>query len=335
MYGGEIAMQLTNAIIFMIAKDNCPLNIVEKEGFQKLIKIAAPLYAMSSRKCITKLIEDKYTALVSIVLHFVSENSLKSVTLGVMPLSERHTANNIGIWLLELLETWQIKNESVVVIVSVNASNMTKAIKDTFGESRFLSCFAHSLNLVAMQLIVDKVVKEILDKIKTIVTYFKHSVIATDHLRKNSELKLIQSVSTRWNSTYYMLERFMELSLIIGFIMLDIPESPPMLSATELQVTAMGEKMRCLLITTLEERFKQIKNKNILSIATILDPRFKLLHFKDQLALSSTISYIKNELRLTKLLDTSENNCLDLNAVDLDDNDIWSHHKRLLAAENK
>ena len=49
-----------------------------------------------------------------------------------------------------------------------------------------------------------------------LVGHFKHSVVASEELKKRqkqmeqSELKLIQSCTTQWNSTYYMLKRLVE-----------------------------------------------------------------------------------------------------------------------------
>lgn len=74
-------------------------------------------------------------------------------------------------------------------------------------------------------------------KIKDIISFFKKSVVAADQLRQNSNLKWIQSVETRWNSTFNMLERFIELSEKISCIILHCPTAPPMLSASELQAT--------------------------------------------------------------------------------------------------
>lgn len=55
---------------------------------------------------------------------------------------------------------------------------------------------------------------------KNIVKWFKHSVVASDEPRKanNGDGKLIKEVATRWNSTYYMLERLTKLSKIINDI---------------------------------------------------------------------------------------------------------------------
>lgn len=116
-------------------------------------------------------------------------------------------------WLLNLIDKWNINIENIVVVVSDNAANIKKAIVDAFGADKYLPCFAHSLNLVLARIIdEDEVVKSFCAKIKNIVTYFKKSVIATDQLRLHSNLKLIPSVETRWNSTYNMLERFIQLS---------------------------------------------------------------------------------------------------------------------------
>ncbi|XP_066585169.1 E3 SUMO-protein ligase ZBED1-like [Prorops nasuta] len=410
--GGQKSNEITNAIMFMIAKDNCPLNIVEREGFKKLMKVIAPMYQIPSRKNITKLIEEKYNLLSSIIsdrlsqvecislttdiwtdtlntksflgitAHYIDSEKLKSATLSVVELSDRHTSNNIGDWILEVLELWRIKIENIVAIVSDNASNMTKAIKCTFGEHRFLSCFAHSLNLVAVQIISDVKIKNIIDKVKTIVKYFKHSVVASDELRKKSELKLIQSVPTRWNSTFYMLQRFTEQSLIVGSVLLSLPDSPLMLSASEILTvkefvivlrpferttielcterhTSIGKvipiinclrknliglnletdnakQLRDLSITALEERFKNIENNTMLAVATILDPRFKCLHFKHNVSLSKAISFIKNELYNNIQFESSlDNRIVNIQESLEDSNDLWCHHKQLIAIENK
>lgn len=49
--------------MFMVCKDTLPLNAVEKEGFQYLMKIAVPLYKLPCRRTITQMIDDKYDVL--------------------------------------------------------------------------------------------------------------------------------------------------------------------------------------------------------------------------------------------------------------------------------
>jgi hypothetical protein len=59
--------KITNAVLFMTAKDNCPLSITENEGFRYLMKIVAPRYKCPSRFTFTKLVEEKYQVLSALI----------------------------------------------------------------------------------------------------------------------------------------------------------------------------------------------------------------------------------------------------------------------------
>lgn len=93
-----------------------------------------------------------------------------------------------------------------------------------FGEKKNIPCFAHTINLVVTKSIDDaKNCTALIGKVRKIVKYIKKSVNASDELRKKQmELglkqgqikKMILDVRTRWNSCFYMLERFLVGSLI-------------------------------------------------------------------------------------------------------------------------
>lgn len=130
-----------------------------------------------------------------------------------------------------------IRKESIVAVVSDSAANIKKAIIDSFGVDKHLPCFAHLLNLVPSKIIEnDEIISPSIIKIKNIVTFFKKSVVAADKLRLESNLKLIQSVDTRWNSCYEMLTRFVELADKISVILLLMDNGPEMLIAAELKI---------------------------------------------------------------------------------------------------
>lgn len=98
-----------------------------------------------------------------------------------------------------------------------------------------MPCIAHTLKLV-VQNALDNAndIASIINKIKHLVTFFKHSVSATDELNKICKLKLKQSVPTRCNSIYFMLEKCIICSDNIASTIVKFPNSPPMISGTQL-----------------------------------------------------------------------------------------------------
>lgn len=160
---------------------------------------------------------------MGITIQYEYLRTLHSNIIGVTKLTERHDAIFIGQQLQLILNDWNVKDDKIVPIVTDNGANIKKAVKDTFGEIQQIPCFAHTLNLVPQDTLKKcPEVTELCGKVKKIVTFFKHSTIATNELRKSTVLKLIQSVETRWNSTYYMLERFISVSKEVGSVLLDL-----------------------------------------------------------------------------------------------------------------
>lgn len=180
---------------------------------------------------------------------------------------------------------------------------------------------------------------------KSIVLWFKQSCIASNELRKatNAETKLIQDVSTRWNSTYYMMERFLELRDVVNKIVIRHKTAPPMLSGLELSIVSsvlqvlrpleattkevsgdkyctiskiiplvhlmiskiqplvfeesIAKEVQKLVLKEIKKRMGSIEQVTPLAIATILDPRFKKIHFTDHLACSNAVQKIKDMIK--------------------------------------
>ncbi|XP_066587634.1 E3 SUMO-protein ligase ZBED1-like [Prorops nasuta] len=399
---GGSKLEVTNKLLFMITKDNLPYRTVEKEGFKVFIKSILPLYKIPCRKTIANLIQEKYEVLCNIIrdqlrkvvdislttdiwtdqlntksylgltAHYIFDNKHKSVTIGVTQLYERHSAENIKKWLRIIIKEWGVNTESILVIVSDSGSNIKKAIKDEFGPEKHLPCFAHALNLITSKVIESNNIHVIVKKVKSIVCHFKKSIIAADELRKVTELKLIQSVETRWNSTYEMLSRFIELSDKIGCILLQYPTAPAMINATELHIvkefvvllkpfqeatriisgenyltaskvipivntlkvalieavpeTETGKQMKELLLEEFNSRFYDIEDTMILALSTILDPRFKTVHFNSNSACSNSVNKISSALSRTHLDAPAENSVTRINATG-----FWSYHETLVS----
>ncbi|XP_066588042.1 E3 SUMO-protein ligase ZBED1-like isoform X2 [Prorops nasuta] len=401
--GGSRAAEITNKILFMLTKDNMAFEAIEKEGFKLFIKSVAPLYKLPSRETIINLMEEKYKALSTIIKaelssveylslttdiwedrlnfrlyfgvtsHYIFNNQHKSVTIGVTELTERQSAKYFETWLLDVTNEWKIRKENIVVVVSNAGSHIQKAIKDAFGNDKYLACFGNSLNLIPSKVIELPVIKSISNKIRTIFTYFKRSTTAADKLKTSIDLKLIQYFSSQWISTYNMLQMFIDLSDVIKEILLQCRTAPTMITASELETvkesvnllkpfldaiktisaepylmaskaipvvntlktslnalqpkTEIGSKMKKLLLEQFREGFNFIENEIILSISTVLDPRFKNIHFKNDLAYFKTIGNISRALYTRELHKRPiQNNSTSTNIK----NDFWSYHRELV-----
>lgn len=270
---GTKTRKLNNCLLYMICKDHQPFSIVENEGFKNLMKAVVPQYKIPSRTSLRRWLDNKYEVIsetfrkklstiadltlttdiwsdtlnmksfIGVTVHFGIDIELISVTLGVYELDERHTSQYISEKLLRTCEEWGINKDNVTAVVTDNAANMVKAIELAFGKKKHIPCFAHTLNLVAEGTMACSAEwQNIVSKIKAIVTWFKQSCIASDELRKSTttfaETKLIQSVPTRWNSTYYMVQRFLELRSVINDILFRHATAPPMLSGSEISIAS-------------------------------------------------------------------------------------------------
>ena len=103
--------------------------------------------------------------------------------------------------------------QNVISITTDGASNMQKAIADEMpSHVVHVKCLAHTLDLVAKAADGNEEMKSIVAKLKAVIRFFKKSGPAGIALReRNASLKLKQSVNTRWNSTFLMVERYLHL----------------------------------------------------------------------------------------------------------------------------
>jgi len=261
----------------------------------------------------------------------------------------------LGVHLEEVIQRWGITKDKIVAVVSDGASNIVKCINDTFGHDKALVCYAHKLNLlVQCALSSSEEFTKIVQKVKSIVTFFKHSVKASDILRRiqlnggKSEgtcLKLKQECPTRWNSLIYMLQRFLELIEVVSTTLLRVSGAPLMVSEYEIRVLTEGVKLLCpfelaskefstekhlsaskviplkamlnkklnnITCTTKEakqlldqlkiefyKRFHDVEKIRLLAISTILDPRFKRIHFDGPLNAANAVEFIREEIKNT------------------------------------
>ncbi|XP_066585474.1 E3 SUMO-protein ligase ZBED1-like [Prorops nasuta] len=347
--GSSTAEKITNNILYMILADYCPLRIVEKKGFQTLIKSIAPLYKIPSRKSITNLLDFKYghmkekfifniskidhftvtcdiwsditnKSYLSATIHYLyAENKMKNGTLCVYPLEESHTSEYLARTIKIALELFKINQEKISAITTDSGANIKK---------------------VAIQLFEVSYLQNIINKVKTIVVLTKRSTSVSDELKRlqirdgkteGTSLKFIQDVPTRWNCTFYMLERFMVLKDYVYPISLKCSNVPQMLNREELQVLEDAIQILRLMENAIQEYHE---NNLILAISSILDPQLKKLHFKHSSTAAVAMNKIDNILKSDHSLENNKRSDMNTNVLkSVNTNNLWQFHDELVTKE--
>ena len=293
---------------------------------------------------------------ITVTCHFLTSTwELDSHILNTYQVKMQHTGDNIAAELMKVADNWKI-SDKITRAVTDSASNMKAAIRTTGW--KHLPCIAHTLNLIVQESLEhDSELSTIRQKVRSIVTFFKQSVQAKDKLGEiqiqttGEEKKLIRDVVTRWNSSYYMFERVVEMYQAVNSALcfMDISdiqfEVSILKDATKLlqpfeeamkefsadkfisiskiiplaymlqRVTVRSDSTQLLkqnLINSMGRRFCNIEANYILAASTLLDPRFKKLGFGDPSACSKAIERLKVEVASTIVEETSSNHGVSL-----------------------
>ncbi|CAH1114872.1 unnamed protein product [Psylliodes chrysocephalus] len=200
--------KMDNERLGLFKYDYHPFSIVEDRGFRNVVHMLNPSYSLPNRQTISNtLIPLEYEKcldsakaeiqnVVNIYLttgcwtsvknegymartgDYIDNNfKMRSILLSCELQEENHTAINLASRFKDVLKNWQLRK------------------KDTLG-----------------------LVKEVLDKVKSIVAHLRRSTVANTKLKKfqkqvgiDPPKMLTQDVTTRCNSTFHMILRFVEL----------------------------------------------------------------------------------------------------------------------------
>ena len=209
---------------------------------------------------------------MSLTAHFVdSKWDLQSKVISVSRITESQTGEHIAKELEESMKTWNI-DKKVVAVVTDGAKNMMKAGR-LLTDVDHVYCFAHNLNLAVKDTLENlPSLEKARAKVRRIVSHFHHTHKATRELeeyqaqeikerkkevskpqnqlthqkettaqkpddkdKSQRPKKLIQEVVTRWNSTYLMLQRFLQLQAHVRRVLTDNWKTELLLTKTEIE----------------------------------------------------------------------------------------------------
>nr|CAH7753141.1 unnamed protein product [Callosobruchus chinensis] len=151
-------------------------------------------------------------SLLSLTCHGITADfQRKNIVLKAEVLEERHTGDYISEVFQSMLKEWGIQKQNVHCMVRDGGSNMKRAC--SLSGIHNVDCTAHQLHLVVKEAIKNvDTISVLLGKCRKIAGHFNHSTMAKQELEKIQDrlnqkvLKVLQD-STRWNSSYHMLER--------------------------------------------------------------------------------------------------------------------------------
>lgn len=290
---------LDDNLLSLFVLDFQPFSIVEDRGFRRLVKGLNPSYEMPSRKHVSKtLIPAKYeTCLIktkevaenisscclttdnwtsrnnesfmAITIHFINEDfQPTSILLDCAEFKTRHTSKELARELNRVITEWNIKKK-ILIVVSDNASNIKCAITEELKLKHF-GCFAHTINLIVHDALVN--VETLLRNVKSIVSHFKRSTAANQSLRTYQEnsgatpRKVIQDVPTRWNSTFYMIKRFVELEVALRATIALLDVDLPIVSGADWEIL----KQLCKILAPFETTTKVVSGESYMNGSLII-----------------------------------------------------------------
>ncbi|CAJ1052271.1 zinc finger BED domain-containing protein 1 [Xyrichtys novacula] len=265
----ELELYLAKALKAMVEAKH---EAAKEKAKAKLEKVAA-----------VSLTSDMWTSInmdayLAVTCHFVDERTrLSSVLLGVQVFPQSHTAENIARVKASLMEEWGITNK-VTCMVTDGAPNMVACGREL--KLRHHICIAHTLNLIVKKALEQSpVLSGIRAKARKLVGFFRSSTTAK--MITCDEFNIVGGCLSLLSPFYYATaelsaEETVSASKVVPLMkMLEQNLQEEMAKPAPAVALEMGDQ----LIRQLREKLYTLQSMSIMSLATLLDPRFKVIGF--------------------------------------------------------
>uniref|UniRef100_A0A914DJW1 BED-type domain-containing protein n=1 Tax=Acrobeloides nanus TaxID=290746 RepID=A0A914DJW1_9BILA len=157
----------------------------------------------------------KFPALLSVTTHSVNENfDRMDNVLATIPIEKEHTGEEIAKLIEQCLKTNRLKMDRLAAMVRDDAKNMQKSCRLLEIES--FQCSAHFYHLIVIDALKsNQEIENVIRSVRQWVGGTHRSSLAEllKRFQKSEGIeqkKIPMDVPTRWNSTYLMLNAFME-----------------------------------------------------------------------------------------------------------------------------
>lgn len=232
--------ELDMKVVNLVAMESLPILIIKSKSFIDLFSAIDPSYKLPGLKKFTRRLlpkqaemtnqqllkeiekEDLFTLTLefdgvttmnglSLLAILITTRSGQSVFLELVDIgSEIHTASNIAETVFRVFKESKLSEESINSIISDEAANCKKARKliiEMFTSKHVLEyrCLAHVVNLIGCTMCKSAPLNLILQKLTTLVLCVNRHKRLMNALADLGANKIVNSVPTRWYSTYSLI----------------------------------------------------------------------------------------------------------------------------------
>lgn len=268
--GSDRKKHLDRLLIEMVTLDLQPLNLLDGNGFKKFINALDTKYALPTEQHLantilpmihstekdslkleilecsevtiaTEIWTSRYAQdYITVAVYYLSPDwEMRSAILETKQLATNHTTSDIAEELYKTINAWGLE-QRISCVVTDNGVNIVAAV--FLLDLPHVPCYAKTLNSVIQDSM--KSVSPVYDMKKMVsntATFFHQNSKAAEKLVNLQEaqnkvpLQMLQEVDRRWNSTYTMFERYIELYDPIKEILTDLEKHELIISSDELK----------------------------------------------------------------------------------------------------